>query len=135
MEHKNICDFRLTAFVPGDTDGDNAWAAILTDASGEQILLSFSLEVAGKIFGQVHAALRQISREGKTVEVPSTPERVTGYNAVPFQSADGEMLVDILIEGDQSPRALHGVMERLQAKSFAALLQSAAESSGPKRAN
>lgn len=134
MDHRNIRDFKLTTFIPGD-DSPNAWGAIVTTESGEQMLLSFSLEVAGQMFGQLHAALSQISHEGKTVEIPSTPQRITGYNAIPFRSDQGDMFVDILLEGDQSKRALHGLMERTQAKSFAALLQSAAESSGPRRAN
>ena len=98
------------------------------------MLLSFSLAVAGEIFGQIGAAMRQITQEGKQVKIPAIPERVTAYNAVPMNIDEG-LLVEILVQGDQSPRAFHGVMQPTAARSFAALLSGSAESSGPKRTN
>jgi hypothetical protein len=56
MDHKNIRGFKLTAFVPGD-ESDNAWAAMVTNESGEQRLLSFSQAVAGQMFAQIGAAM------------------------------------------------------------------------------
>lgn len=133
MDHRNIKKFELTAFIPGD-DSHNAWAAIVTTESGDQMLLSFSLVVAGQIFGQIEAAMQQVTQEGKRVEIPSIPERVMAYNAVPMNT-DAGLLVEILVQGDQSPRAFHGVMQPTAARSLAALLLGSAESSGPRRAN
>jgi hypothetical protein len=56
-------EIKLTKFVLGD-DRHNAWTAIVTVESGEQILLSLSLEVATQMLGQLHAALLQASRQG-----------------------------------------------------------------------
>jgi hypothetical protein len=132
MDHKNIRGFQLTAFVPGD-DSDNAWAAIVTDANGGQMLLSFPLTVAATIFAQLEAAMKQIAREGADIPVPAIPEKVLRYNAAPLKS-DGENLVEILIVGDRS-QPLHCFQNQTDARRFSALLSAAAESSGPRRAN
>jgi hypothetical protein len=133
IEHRSIRKFELTAVAP-EGENDSTWAAIVTTVSGERMLLSFSQIVAGQIFGQIGATMRQMTQEGKQVQIQSIPERVMAYNAVPMNTDEGR-LVEILVQGDQSRRAFHGVMQPIAARSFAALLSGSAESSGPRRAN
>jgi len=131
MDHKNIRNFKLCAFV--NDNSPNAIAAILTMDTGDQFMITASLSIAGEISLRFREALQQATKEGAHIQVPRSPERVLRYDAT--REAGDEPAVHLFLEGDRSREAFLGALTLTDARRLGAKLMAEAESAGPKRAN
>lgn len=131
MDHKNIRNFKLCAFV--NDDSPNAIAAILTTDTGDEFMITTSLTIAGEISLRFREALQQAVKEGARVQVPRSPERVMRYDAI--REAGDVPAVHLFLEGDRSQEAFLGALTMTDARRLGAKLMAEAEPSGPMRAN
>lgn len=111
---------------------DDHFNILLGSGDGKQLIVVTSINGAAQIATSISAALEQLKKVGRKIEVMRMPEAIVNYAAKPAPDEDG--IVTLFVEGDRSKPML-GRLTSVDAKRLGALLIAASQDGTKKRIN